>query len=99
MEEQENGISVKDAVERATRVITDLYSDYQLKDVLLEEVRLLGNKWLVTIGFTRPPQGTTSIGPLTFPERAYKQIEVDAKTGEFLGMEIREFQTKQAERL
>jgi hypothetical protein len=85
-----NKIGVKEAVQIAAEITRDLYSDYELRNLLLEEVEQEGDTWLVTMGFTRPFQGSTPIGALAVPQRAYKRIKVDAKSGEFLGMEDRQ---------
>ncbi len=93
MEEQKR-IGVKEAVRIATGALRDLYENAELEDLLLEEVERSGEVWLVTLGFTRPTTDTT-FGLLAAPERAYKRIRIDASTGEFLGMEIRELQARQ----
>lgn len=87
----EQGIGVKEAVQIAAKVARDLYSDFELRDLLLEEVERSGEAWLVTIGFQRPSEGASPIGSLLVgQQRAYKRIRIDAQTGEFLGMEIRQ---------
>lgn len=92
--EERKQIGVKEAVRVATGVLRDLYENAELEDLLLEEVERSGEEWLVTLGFTRPSADTT-FGLLAAPERAYKRIKIDADTGEFLGMEIRELQARQ----
>jgi hypothetical protein len=92
--EERKQIGVKEAVRVATGALRDLYENAELEDLLLEEVERSGEVWLVTLGFTRPSADTT-FGLLAAPERAYKRIRIDASTGEFLGMEIRELQTRQ----
>lgn len=88
MEEQRH-IDVKEAVRIATKVLRDLYENVELEDLLLEEVERSGNSWYVTLGFTRPGRGTP-LGALMVPQRTYKRIRIDADTGEFQGMEIRQ---------
>lgn len=91
--EERKQIGVKEAVRIATGALRDLYEKAELEDLLLEEVERSGEAWLVTLGFTRPSADT--FGLLAAPERAYKRIRIDASTGEFLGMEIRELQARQ----
>ncbi len=89
-EEQQERISVKEAVQLAGNVIRDLYDDLSLNDLLLEEVRRgSGDTWLITMSFSRPPRGGGGIMGIMSQGRAYKQVRIDAKTGEFLDMEIR----------
>ncbi len=79
-------ISVKEAAEKAAEYFTALYDD-QFKNVLLEEVELSGNYWLITLGYDHPsplPQFTRK-GP-----RAFKVFKVDNETGEVVSMKIRE---------
>lgn len=84
-------IDVKDAVRIADSVVQDLYSGIELRDLLLEEVELSGGTWLVTIGFT-PPNRSSGLGALVAPPRVLKRIKIDAETGEFMGMQIRNLQ-------
>lgn len=90
-DEQRPEIDLKQAVRIAIESVADLYEaqGYELGDLLLEEVERSGDQWLVTVGFTRP---ATGIGAIVGPRRAFKRVKIDAKTGNFLGMEIRELQ-------
>ncbi len=99
MEDQrQEQIGVKEAVQRAIQTVQDLYEDTPLGDLLLEEVELAGRNWLVTLSFTRPGRGM-AIGTIMGPSRAFKRVKIDASTGEFQGMEIRELPaTPQSER-
>lgn len=88
-------IDVKEAVRIAFEGVQDLYEGVELKGLLLEEVeRSRDDVWLVTIGFNRPGRLTTALGsPLSVAApvgRAYKRVRIDAQTGEFIGMEIRQ---------
>lgn len=92
---EENSIDLKEAVRIAAQVIGDLYSDVQFRDLLLEEIERSNEVWLVTIGFARQVPDDTPASLIGRPpwRRTYKRVKIDAKTGEFLGMEIREPQT------
>lgn len=90
--EQRPAIDLKQAVRLAIESVADLYEaqGYELGDLLLEEVERSGDQWLVTVGFTRPATGIGSV--IAGPRRAFKRVRIDAETGKFLGMEIRELQ-------
>lgn len=99
-EEQEKpGVDLQQAVVRAISAVQDLYKaqGYDLSDLLLEEIQRTGDVWQVTVGFTRPNTAKSDIGAigqaLAGPRRAFKRVRIDANTGEFLGMEIRELQS------
>lgn len=94
MEKQE--VDLKRAVQIATNVIRDLYHNVEIKDLLLEEIEKSDGTWLVTMSFTRELRSSSLEPLLGVPpksQRLYKRIRIDAQTGEFLGMEIRELQT------
>ncbi len=99
MEEQELG--VKEAIQRATNLITrDLYAGYTLSNLLLEEVDREGDTWYVTLGFSRPGRSEQSVlGALTLPQRVFKRVKVDAKTGRFLGMDDRQLVSQTSARM
>ncbi len=86
--EERHSIDVKEAVRIATGALRDLYENIELRDLLLEEVERSGKVWRVTLGFARPGSGI-GIGAF-MQQRAFKRIRIDADTGEFLGMEIRQ---------
>jgi len=96
--EQRPGVDLQEAVRIAVSSVRNLYKGqgFELGDLLLEEVERSGDVWLVTVGFTRPNTATTDLGAigqaLAGPRRAFKRVRIDAKTGEFLGMQIRELQ-------
>ncbi len=91
--EERKQIGVKEAVRLATGALRDLYEDIELEDLLLEEVERSDGSWYVTLGFARPFHSDDLLPGLAPSQRAYKRIKIDAKTGEFLGMEIRELQS------
>lgn len=90
---EESEINVKEAVRLAFEGVRDLYEGVELKGLLLEEVERSRDVWLVTIGFNRPG-GLSALGSsmsVVAPAgRTYKRVRIDAQTGEFLGMEIRQ---------
>jgi hypothetical protein len=82
-------LTLQEAIQRAYEILTELYPEQELSDVLLEEIeRGPASTWNVTLGFRRPtPLG--GIGTMTIGEprnRLYKRIRIDARTGEFKGM-------------
>jgi hypothetical protein len=94
-------VSVKEAVTFAKNAITELYHDDPLRNLALEEIELTTKDgrevWEVTLGFYRvrsvvakSNQLSTIFAPQTEVEnRAYKIVEIDAETGQFLRMGIR----------
>lgn len=94
-------ISVKDAVTAAKDAITELYYDDPLRNLALEEIELTTKDgkevWEVTLGFYRVRSVTTKSNHLSaifepqleVENRAYKIIEIDAETGQFLKMGMR----------
>lgn len=86
-------MDVKEAVRLAFEVVRDLYEDVELKGLLLEEVERSRDVWLVTIGFNRPSGLAALSSPVSVAApsaRTYKRIRINAQTGEFMGMEIRQ---------
>ena len=89
-------IHVKEAVQKASGYLTELYGSKAF-DILLEEVEYNDSdqQWLITVGFTRevaePMSEFTPTLSLFVPQikREYKQIMVDAETGEVQAMKIR----------
>jgi hypothetical protein len=79
-------ISVKEAAQKAAEYFTGLYGD-QFVNVLVEEVELTGDYWLITLGYDRAPV-LPRFG-LKGP-RAFKVFKVDGETGEVISMKIRE---------
>jgi hypothetical protein len=91
MTEQEQ-ISLRQAVDIATKTIRELYPEEALEDLLLEEIYYwdADQEWEVTLGFSRPystqrPGAVTSVFPQAKP-RSYKRFKINANTGEVRGM-------------
>lgn len=88
-------VTIKQAVEIATKHLRELYAAEQLGDVLLEEVAVSDdrNYWRVTLRFSRPveardlPSLLQAIGGTHKPE--FKVFEIDRSTGELKSMLIR----------
>jgi hypothetical protein len=96
---QTHSVPVKTAVSNAMQFIRELYTDEQIKDVLLEEVEFSepADQWLITIGFMRnkiKDKSSSSIADLILPEREtirkYKIVHIDAQSGKPISMKIRE---------
>lgn len=97
-------IDVKEAVRAAKAFVADVLADENVTNLGLEEVKLDEDRWLVTVGFSRPwdyPKQTkqTNLALAAFtefsqhedtPAREYKVVKVDAATGEAREMELRE---------
>ena len=79
-------IDAKQAVTNARAFFDQVYHGGPLREVLLEEVQLSGESWMITFGFDwQPESGTSSIGP---GDRKYKMLELDAADGRVLSMKI-----------
>lgn len=99
-------ITVKEAVHRAKEALTELYEDDLPRALALEEIELVNdgdvNLWAVTLGFYRSksvsaiPGGTLDLMGLRTPSpvenRVYKTIFINAETGAFVRMDIRQVQ-------
>ena len=91
-------IEVKPAVAAAVASLKNFYGEPA--DLLLEEVERSedGKYWLITLGFSAPfpsnPRNPLQqLGAaLKSSVRVYKVIKIDADTGEFVSMKIREAQ-------
>ena len=86
-------LELREAVQRATEILEELYPNQELRHVLLEEVQRSGPanmNWDITLGFTRP--GTVVLGAPSRNNRVYKRIRLDAETGRFEGMTDRELE-------
>ncbi|MCJ8205801.1 hypothetical protein [Pseudomonas sp. RGM2987] len=90
-------IEVKDAVQVAKSAANDfLGQEMALNDLLLEEVELdkANRAWAITLGFNVPAAhkfdrlGAALAGQMY--TRKYKTFIIDAETGEFRSMKIRE---------
>ena len=97
-------IPVKEAVRLAKLSLADLYQDDPPQSLALEEIELVNNRhralWAVTLGFHRPKSmsvvsgGLSALG-LPMPpveHRVYKTVFIDASTGDFVKMDIRQVQ-------
>lgn len=101
-----SNIPVQEAVKQAKASLIDLYQDDPPKELALEEIELTdeGQRklWAVTLGFHRARKVTTlssggGLHALGLPipqleQRVYKTVFVDAATGEFVKMDIRQVQ-------
>ena len=101
-------ISMKEAVGRAKSALNELYEDDPPRALALEEIELQGDGnsqlWAVTLGFQRKRdvsvvRDRNSIHDLlgTSPSaevvhRVYKTVLIDASSGEFVKMDIRQVQ-------
>ena len=100
-------IGVKDAVHCAKATLRLLYEDDPPKELALEEIELVteGERelWSVTLGFQRrktvtavQPSGLSSIfanpQATQVEHRVYKTVYIDAKSGEFVKMDMRQVQ-------
>lgn len=78
-------VTVKKAVELAGQYLSDLLQ-VPVSDLLLEEVERSGPFWKVTLSYPdRSPSFRTLVGG-----RTYKVVEVDAESGEFVAVKIRD---------
>ncbi len=92
-------IDVKKAIALAVDSLKNFYAE-PVSDLLLEEVERSedGKYWLITLGFSVLPsshpgnQFQQLSAALKTPVRIYKAIKIDADTGEFVSMKIREAQ-------
>ncbi|ROM49728.1 hypothetical protein BK648_10985 [Pseudomonas poae] len=90
-------IEVKEAVKVAKAAANEILGqEMALNDLMLEEVELDPNikAWAITLGFNVPtPNKLQRIGAALSGEmfaRKYKTFIIDAETGEFRSMKIRE---------
>jgi hypothetical protein len=94
-------ISMKDAVTVAKNTLMELYHDDPPKGLALEEIELAKNDgkevWEVTLGFYRARSVAVKQNSITaifepqsqVENRAYKIVEIDADTGQFVKMGMR----------
>lgn len=73
-------IDVKTAVRLGEKYIRDIYGPFALNSLLVEEIELVDDCWLVTFGWDTDRLGT---------QRTYKVLKVRASDGEVLSMKIR----------
>ena len=92
-------IDVKAAIRAAKQYVADIYSSDEIKNIGLEEVAFSDdhNAWLITIGFSRPWDGTEADRLMSVFEttaanvlrRTYKKLIVSATDGKVISMENR----------
>lgn len=87
-------IEMKKVVKTAVQFLDNLYDQAELRNVMLEEIERSEDegRWLVTLGFDylQPFTSITDIiNQQGKPQRVYKTIEIDDKTGEALSMKMR----------
>jgi hypothetical protein len=89
---QTDSIPLKTAVSNATEFIQQIYGQYKIKDVLVEEIEFSepANQWLVTIGFAQKKDQESLIVSGKGEERKYKIVHIDAQSGKAISMKIRE---------
>ena len=94
-------IDVKEAVKIANDTLVTLFSSDKLADLELEEVEISDDEkyWFITLGFSVPEAKSDKTNSplsrmLTEREkefaRKYKIFRIDAQTGKFHSMKIRE---------
>ena len=101
-------IPVQEAVKSAKKSLLELYADDPPKGLALEEIEFVNDGgrafWSVTLGFHRP-KSVTAVGanagslatifaqPTSQVEhRVYKTVFIDANTGDFVKMDMRQVQ-------
>jgi hypothetical protein len=89
-------LSAKQAVRLAKAWLEDQFSDEQIENLGLEEVRLNGDAWEITLGFSRaweardiPYSAITGITGVIKP-RTYKVVVVDDNSEHVVQMRNRE---------
>ena len=90
-------MEIDELVSKAVGYISSIYGE-AASAVMLEEIeRSEDNKqWLITLSLSRKLPPSSTLSPLLTEssadqfERVYKQIQIHADTGEFLGMTMRQ---------
>lgn len=89
-------IEVKDAVKRAFQSLEYLFADEEgISDPTLEEVELSKDEtqWFITLGFNvkkeTPKNFLEALDTSAKNFRKYKLFKIDAETGKFISMKIR----------
>lgn len=86
-------VEPREAVERASKAIRDLYNNENISTPELEEIEMSddGKYWLVTVGFTNKSSPALAlIGGYSLPNKKMKRVKIDRNSGEFRGMTIRQ---------
>ena len=84
-------LDVKEAVRTAKEYVNDVFSDEDIRDVVLEEVKYEGVHWKVTLSFFRPrgPLAVVLSEP-AWKDRSFKVIRIDG-SGKVRSMTHRTF--------
>lgn len=74
-------MDVKEAVGVAKQYVHDLFADEKIANLGLEEVTFdeSGKSWLITVGFSRPWDSSSTLGgilPPGDPKRSYKVVRI-----------------------
>jgi len=87
-----NPLDVKAAVLTAATYLNDLYSEYHLQNIRLEEVWLSDDEkyWYVTIGYDSLTSARDPLAALRQPEREYKLFKVRVEDGRLMEMKMRQ---------
>ena len=88
-------MEVQEAVRLAKNYVRSVYTDEEITNLGLEEIKLDDDteQWRITIGFSRPwdsRRGFTAVQLATPPTRSYKVVNIDGKTGQVVSMDARE---------
>ena len=87
-------MDAKEAIRRAKIYVADMFSDENIANIGLEEVRRdEGRNWLITIGFSRVPLSQLNtqalanfIGHVRDLPRVYKIVTMDDSDGELVSI-------------
>jgi len=90
-------MEIEQLVTKAVGYINSIYGE-AASSVMLEEIRRSEDdqKWLITLSFSRKQAPSSTLSPLLVEssadqfERVYKEMQIDAHSGEFLGMSMRQ---------
>ena len=86
-------IDVKQAVKKAAEQLVVVLTDRPIANVEVEEIERTDDEryWLVTMGYTdNPIDSVISSIARDGRNRRYKVLKIDAATGEFVSMKMRE---------
>jgi hypothetical protein len=90
-------MEIDELVAKAVGYVNSIYGE-AASSVTLEEIQRSEDdqKWLITLSFSRKQAPSSTLSPLLVEssadqfERVYKQIQIDAHSGAFLGMTMRQ---------
>ena len=74
-------MEMRDAVQKAKTHVVELFDDEGIADVGLEEIKLSGNFWEITIGFSRSWDRRVGSVLSSNLSRSYKVLLVDNEDG------------------